>query len=460
MAIQLQDVTVEGIGSGSIPHSFKIRGKVVGCETISLNTPCSPDTAIIPIPTGGENEWSTIIPNINQCKCGDTIKIIAWCGLGQPGADSITLDLKIKCCCPRLVLDSPIVVTGCIPGSVSVAFNTTIHWSEECPRGVITHYLWTINIGGVTYQKVTQAGSVTTENTLWTNLTTQSQQVPLFSTPGTYSVAATAFLANPPGVADCHLQDTLPFPVKDCCPSLTGIQMQVSPSNACRWIFSAQVDNPDNRSVSFQWRVKDSRGDRILMGQTSSIAEDLFTPSSGQVEVEVTLISIGCTDKTLTIPFVPNCIPVFPPEDVDTEIITTPGPKPQAGGPSFFCYLLLALAMLVLVSGSVGLMFSICAADTTGIFISSFVGLGGMGLLALWGFLCARNMCSVLNALAWIVSFISAGQGVAAFIAQIVVANCLAGALITDAAVWGLILSIIAWISSFTKCTIFRQPIF
>jgi hypothetical protein len=60
--------------------------------------------------------------------------------------------------------------------------------------------------------------------------------------------------------ATCNPTGTQPFTLAACCPQLIGpLNASADPADPtnCIWIFSAQVSNPNNAPVSFQWTFHD-----------------------------------------------------------------------------------------------------------------------------------------------------------------------------------------------------------
>ena len=77
-----------------------------------------------------------------------------------------------------------------------------------------------------------------------------------FAAGGNYSVSVTAAI---PGVSlPCNPTDTAAFTVSACCPQLIGpLNASEQPGDPCTWLFSAQVSNPNNAPVTFEWSFHD-----------------------------------------------------------------------------------------------------------------------------------------------------------------------------------------------------------
>jgi hypothetical protein len=137
-----------------------------------------------------------------------------------------------------------------------------------------------------------------------------------------------------------------------------------------------------------------------------------------------------------------------------------PPPIPPTASPSFGCILLLILALLFLVAAGVLFALAGCLPPSPATPVLWAVGVAalviGLVLLILWGLFCAALMCPVLNALAWIFSFLTAASGILALILYFLGNPCSAGAF-ANAVDWGLALAVVGWIAGITGCRIFTK---
>lgn len=91
---------ITGIG-GNPPTHIRVEGTVSGCEILHVLTSCNTNAILVPIPTGGQNQWSIDVPNDNNCGCGTLVKVNAFCGLGAPGDQIVITTLPLICdTCP------------------------------------------------------------------------------------------------------------------------------------------------------------------------------------------------------------------------------------------------------------------------------------------------------------------------------------------------------------------------
>lgn len=156
----------------------------------------------------------------------------------------------------------------------------------------------------------------------------------------------------------------------------------------------------------------------------------------------------------------PAVSPTCPPTPPNTFTIPPCIVPPAA--PGVGCIILLILALIFLVAGAILMAIAACAPPSPATPVLWIVGIGcafiGLVLLIIWGLVCARLMCRVLNALAWIFSFLVTTSAILAGILYLLGNPCALGAL-ADAVEWGIALAIVGWISSFTGCRIFTTPI-
>jgi hypothetical protein len=448
-------------------------------------------------------------------------------------------------CCPTVTLDAP-QVTGCAPSSAAAAFNAVLGWPPGCTPVAPTSFEWTLHgSGGRKYQKSTSLSSTDT-SVGWTD-TGGNPLVVQFSSGGNYSLTVTAVI---PGISlPCNPTDTVPFTVSACCPQMIG-PLITSQVDSCTFIFSAQLQNPSNAAVTFEWTFHDGS---TAVTAVPQISHTYTVGSITTGTTTVTLKSPNCPDVMLSTSVTHACF--CPPVGTTGAVLTGTGCAPGAGvalstsvpgatsfdwtvttpaatpfskttaaaattdgtadgawtnatsgstgpldlsapgayavsvrakgasissscpqpptmaftvpacpgpAPSFGCILLLVLALLFLTAAAILFVIAACVPPSPatpflwGFGIAALVI--GLVLLILWGLFCAALMCRVLNALAWIFSFLTAASGIIAFILFFFHDPCAAGAF-ADAVDWGLALAVVGWIAGFTRCRIFTTPI-
>ncbi|MBI3574989.1 MAG: hypothetical protein HY083_04985 [Gammaproteobacteria bacterium] len=387
----------------------------------------------------------------------------ANCPPAPVSVTSVTID-PCPSCCPGITLSQP-TVTGCAPASAVVSFTAVLTWPTGCTPVTPLSYEWTLNgPSGKKYQRSTSQPNTDTRAP-WTDVASGNPVTVQFASGGNYSISVTAVIR---GVAlPCNPTDTKAFPVSACCPQLIGpLNASQKPGDPCTWIFSAQVSNPNNAAVTFEWSFHDGTTATTSLPQV----EHTYTPGSITTgTTTVTLKSPRCPDENLTVTVTHtclcppgqhrdssgNCVPDTPPPP--------PPPPPPSGGGGCGCIVLLILALLFLVAGAIVIVVAACVptpVSVLGIVVGVVLALIGLGLLILWGALCASLMCRILNTLAWVFSFLVSISVLLAAIFAITGNLPCAGGWLADAAIWGVALSIVGWISSFTGCRIFTRPIF
>jgi hypothetical protein len=221
------------------------------------------------------------------------------------GCPPSPVTVTISCppaCCPIVTIDRPQSannqqqprVTGCAPATTVATFSAQLAWGMGCPPVAPSAFNWTVTMpSGQKYQKSTNVSS--TDTTMgWTD-TAGNAAVMQFGSGGVCSVAVTAVV---PGVApSCNPTDTAPFTVPACCPTLIGpLTASASPSDPCRWLFSAQLSNAGNAPVTFQWTFHDGTMSTTNVPQTDHVYLS-SAPSTGTTTV--TLKSPNCPDDPL-----------------------------------------------------------------------------------------------------------------------------------------------------------------
>ncbi|HOF20676.1 MAG TPA: hypothetical protein PLO24_05445, partial [Bacteroidales bacterium] len=510
----ISNLTVTGAG-GNPPSQILVEGEVTGCEIVQVVSSCTANPVQINIPTGGTHNWSAILSNDKGCECGEIIKVVAWCGLGQPGSSAVTLDMQLTCgncpsvnvtadppgpcvngkrsvtfhatagnvpsagvamqwkfpnsnmpfgpaftvtnngaladqtveypvgasgpvtytatldvilpsgcmpvdvpvtidpckgepplCCPDVTLLQP-AISGCAPGSAKADFTATLTWPEDdCTKTVPSSYLWTLNgSNNKKYRRSTSQPNTDT-STPWTDVSTGNPSAVQFVAGGSYSIAVVAII---PGIdlLSCMPTDTRSFIIPACCPQLTGpLNASQKPDDPCTWIFSAQVSNPNNAAVSFEWSFHDGTS------ATTSLPQVLHTYAPGSAPGGVTALTLkspGCPDQSLNVTITHSCIQCPPGQHrdasgkcvPDTPPDCPPGQhrdangncvpdRPSDGGSFNFCAGLLVAAVSLFSIGALGIISGLCL-SIPWLWIAGTV-LGGIGiaLFVLWVIFCSR----------------------------------------------------------------------
>ncbi len=212
-------------------------------------------------------------------------------------------------CCPRMQLDPP-TVTGCAPGSTVASFSgvLTVSTTGGCAPVTPTLYTWTLDGPGGQYQRSTSSPNTDTSSP-WTDVISGNLVTVQFPSSGDYSISVTAQI---PGIdSSCDPTDTKSFFVRACCPQLIGpLNASQKPGDPCTWLFSAQVSNPNNAAVTFEWSFQDGTTATTSLPQV----EHPYTPGSITTgTTTVTLKSLDCPDQSLSVIVTHNCFPC-PPE--------------------------------------------------------------------------------------------------------------------------------------------------
>lgn len=387
--------------------------------------------------------------------------------------DSITFSLAQCTDCPLLSVSYS--VSGCAPTSAAVTLSAQLTW----PGGsgpAATHYYWTID-GPGSAQKAQRTGPSSVDTTSgWSGtLATSTGAVDLQH--GTYTVSVRAQI---PGVsAGCDPTDSAQIVIPPCqCPtpiananqewSVSNITAPFGPNSfqtldcdtaTINIGLTVDAGNYPPSDLRYSWDFGD--GSPVVTGQGAAWASRTHTftnPTPGRnntytVTVTVSVAGSPCPPfsraASITVPGCSHCPP--------GQCV----PDTQNGGCG--CIVLLILALLFLVAGAIVVVVATCVptpVSVPGIAAGAVLALIGLGLLILWGVLCARLMCRILNTLAWVFSFLVSISGLLAAIFAIFGHLPCAGGWLADAAIWGLALSIVGWISSFTGCRIFIRPIF
>jgi hypothetical protein len=170
-----------------------------------------------------------------------------------------------------------------------------------------------------------------------------------------------------------------------------------------------------------------------------------------------TYTSAGTYVATVTVAGPPPCTPL----SASTTVTVSSGNGSHCNlFCNILCDILLILALILLVGASVLSVIALCAppGPQTAVLevVAIVAAIVGLILLFLWGLLCARFFCKLLNVLSWIVSFIiSATVVIAAIVAIFGSLQCALG-WILDFGEWGLVLAVIGWISKISGCKIFQ----
>jgi len=232
------------------------------------------------------------------------------------------------------------------------------------------------------------------------------------------------------------------------CPSVTSVTATPASGAAPLAVtFQAVVANPGAVVGGFQWNF----GDGSSVNTPNPTASHTFS-SPGAFSVSVTVNgATGCSPSTIT----------------TTVTVSSGGGGGDGGGCKLLCKILcdilLILALVLLAWASIAAVVVACSGTPApqAIVVIVILVLVGLGLLILWGFLCARFFCKLLNALSWIISFISVGTFVVGVVLAIYTwytgnkSLCFLG-WFADAGIWSVAAAVVGWISKITGCKIFQ----
>lgn len=245
----------------------------------------------------------------------------------------VTVDPCEDVCCPEVTIDLPQEVdgqsqpevTGCAPTSAVATFKAKLSWMAGCTPVAPTSFEWTLNgPGGKKYQKSTNLP--TTDTTTGWKDPGGNPAVVQFTVGGSYSVSVIAII---PGVSlPCNPTDTASFKVPACCPQLIGpLNASEKMGDQCTWLFSAQVSNPNNAPVTFEWSFHDGTTATTSVPQT----EHTYTPVASTTGMTtVTLKSPNCPDTGLSARVTHRCVcpTIATPNAVVTGCVPGPGTAP------------------------------------------------------------------------------------------------------------------------------------
>ena len=221
------------------------------------------------------------------------------------------------------------------------------------------------------------------------------------------------------------------------CPAVTAISANpASGTPPLAVAFQATVTNPGAVVGGFQWNF----GDGNSLSTPNPTASHTYT-SPGTFTASVTVNGPeGCPAATAS----------------TTVTVSESGNGHCNFLCNILCDLLLILALVLLVVASVAALVVFCSSSATPQVLVAIAGTAAVGLilLFLWGVLCGRFFCKVLNALSWIFSFIASITGIIGFVMSILGKPCGLGWL-SDAAIWGLALAVVGWLHKITGCEIF-----
>lgn len=318
----------------------------------------------------------------------------------------------------------------------------------------------------------------------WTGAGAKNGAVDL-SLTGTYAVAATAKFppsaglpTNSDGTPACNLTGSDSFLLDACnptvpppCPSITlsvtsGGCFDPAVGTAVPIGFVASVVDPAGTSTGIDWNFGDpaSGASNTLSPPPGTFAASHSYAAAGSFVVTAkvkhpTPCKQGSgSDTVATTVIVPTC-PCPPGMTRNASGVCVPTTTTGTGTPGIGCIILLILALLNLVSGAVLVGIAKCAPPNPATPWLLGFGIAAMGvgliLLLLWGILCARLMCPVLNILAWTFSILVTTSAILAGILALTGNGpCAIGAAIITGE-WGVALAITGWISGITGCRIF-----
>ena len=227
------------------------------------------------------------------------------------------------------------------------------------------------------------------------------------------------------------------------CPTVTAITTNPNPPSGTAPLavtFQATVTNPGAVVGGFQWNF----GDGNSVNTPNPTASHTYT-------------STGTFTASVTVNGPQGCIGQNPSSASVTVTVTSGNGNGHCNLLcNILCDILLILALVLLAVASVAALVVFCGGGATLQVLAAIAGTAAVGLilLFLWGVLCGKFFCKVLNALSWIFSFIASITGFIGFVTSILGKPCGLGWL-SDAAIWGLALAVVGWLHKITGCEIF-----
>ncbi len=264
-----------------------------------------------------------------------------------------------------------------------------------------------------------------------------------YATPGTYTPSVVLVCPN------CSRRTTSAGEVviPPCCPVVTGITPD---SNGCSLTFVATT-TPSPAPGTYNWDF----GDGSSASEDDPITTHTYAGRDEPYEVVVTFTpnapgTKGCDNSTAR-----------------TSVTVAPcptGPPPGAGTTmSAGCWVLLILALFFLLISVIALIIAGCGGGAWWWWvIAGAAFLLGIFFLILWGLMCARTACGILNFLVVLFRWLAIAAGASAFIGAIasrlgiaIPPICLVS-LALETVDFAIVLVILYWIAETVGCVIWR----
>lgn len=180
-------------------------------------------------------------------------------------------------------------------------------------------FQWEVKGGGQPYIETRCAPSYPNPPSSWKVVTNPEEFSYNFKSSGIYNVKVTVLTSSPP-CDNPSSSDDANIQIDDCCPKFSSNLSAFEGVNPCDWFFAAQVKNPNNAQLSFEWDFGDGNTKTTT---TAGVSHTYNT--SGQMRVRVVVNAQGCTDTLITFIDV-ACQPDTPPTVTGCSVSAgTPG---------------------------------------------------------------------------------------------------------------------------------------
>ena len=360
-------------------------------------------------------------------------------GVTFPCNPTDTISFPVAACCPQLI--GPLNASQKLGDPCTWLFSARV----SNPNNAAITFEWSFQDGTTDTTSVPQTEHTYTPGAITTGMTTVTLKSP--NCPDQSLSATVTQICRCPTIA------TPSAVVTGCAPGTAAVTLSTSVTPPIASFFDWTVTTPAGTSFT-----KTTTTASTTDGVTDGAWIDTSTGSAGPLNLGAPgtyAVMVRARGPALS----PTC-PSPAPNSFTIPTCTTPPPAPGIG-----CIILLILALLFLLAGAVVMFVAGCMSQTPMpqvVFVLWIVGavlaIVGLILLFIWGLLCGRLMCRVLNALAWIFSFLAAASAILAVVLLFIGNPCGLGSA-ADAIEWGLALAVVGWLSAITGCRIFTLPI-
>jgi PKD repeat protein len=448
------EVTITSVLPYGVPGqpltSIQVKGTAVQCASVVVTISCGAAQKVLPaVVTNGA--WEALFSDLTGtgCICNDPavpLRVVAQCKSDPTCMDTKTL-LPIPCqvACPTID-HIDVHVPSCdevvASGGYHVVFRAYINGS-----GVTACY-WTFGDqdSQVAFGPLPSGGIATEEHD--------------YLCPGTYPVTLLILSDCEPGYADSDaIQITLP----PCgCPTVSDFSVQQDPNDPCCRTFNAKIAGPFLQCIdTFLWDFGDGVTKYTDVPQVTHCYG-----SNGTYHVTLTMIGVAHADGT-------------PCTHVRTITVTNCGGGHGNGDPcpwwNPFCHgwnlcsIILALALVSILSAGVLVMVALCAVpvSTPLIVAAAAAAAIGLALLVLWAGICRHlhGFCGSLKAVLDLISYLIFVQSlVVAVMAALALLGIVswpcAGGAVASWAYYGLVYFWLTVIGSHAHCPPYSPPVF